>query len=394
MRNPSTPIRVLVVDDSAFMRKVINDILHSDPLIQVIAHARNGKEAMGIIAQDKPDVITLDIEMPVMDGLETLEAVMKECPVPVIMLSSLTEEGSPETIRALELGAVDFIQKPTLSFMITSGQFRNDLIAKIKESISYRVQVTPTHVPTRMKREMEVQVKEHPKSAKKERIEDSYTRLEAKEMIEKPPVRGMKMTTVEESSLSIKRLVAIAVSTGGPKALQSVIPFLPQNLSLPVLVVQHMPPGFTKSLAERLNQLSQVTVKEAEQSEIIQPGTVYIAPGDYHLTVKPSRHRLHVELTREDPVGGHRPAADRMFDSLAESSVEEVICVVMTGMGADGTKGIKNLKCVTKTYVLAQDEQSCVVYGMPKSAVVAGVVDQVVSLERITDAITNRIGGR
>ncbi|MEN1759427.1 chemotaxis response regulator protein-glutamate methylesterase [Anoxynatronum sibiricum] len=394
MRNPSTPIRVLVVDDSAFMRKVINDILHSDPAIQVIAHARNGKEAMGIIAQDKPDVITLDIEMPVMDGLETLKAVMKECPLPVIMLSSLTEEGSSETIRALELGAVDFIQKPTLSFMITSGQFRNDLISKIKESISYRVQAMPPHVLTSVKQEAAVQVKDHSKSSKRERIEDSHTRHESKVMIEKPPVRGMRMTTAEESSLSINRLVAIAVSTGGPKALQSVIPFLPQNLSLPVLVVQHMPPGFTKSLAERLNQLSQVTVKEAEQGEAIQPGTVYIAPGDYHLTVKPFRHRLHIELTREDPVGGHRPAADRMFDSLAESSVDEVICVVMTGMGADGTKGIKNLKCVTKTYVLAQDEQSCVVYGMPKSAVVAGVVDQVVSLERITDAITNRIGGR
>lgn len=371
MKLHKKPIRVLIVDDSAFMRKIINDLLDSDPTITVIGHARNGEQALQMIESEKPDIITLDIEMPVLDGLKTLEIIMKKNPLPVIMLSSLTEEGSAQTIRALELGAVDFIQKPTLSFMITSSQFKEDLITKIKASIAYQIipQVTLNKV--------------------------SETPQGKIENVALPP-RETKSMRSEKSSrqYSTQKIVAIAVSTGGPKALQSVIPNLPGNLPSPVLIVQHMPAGFTKSLADRLNQLSDISVKEAEDGEIIKNSHVYIAPGDYHMKVRVEGDTAYIALSKDAPVGGHRPAADQLFDSIAIYPAEETICVVMTGMGSDGTKGIEKLRQSRAVYVIAQNEESCVVYGMPKSVSTAGLVDQTAPLGHIADIITNRIGGR
>lgn len=374
MKDSLKPINVLIVDDSAFMRKVVHDLLESDPQINVIAHARNGQQALDIIQSESPDVITLDIEMPVMDGLTTLEHLMKTRPVPVLMLSSLTKEGSVQTIKALELGAVDFIQKPTLSFMISSSQFREDLITKVKEAVLCKIKPIDTN-----------------------RIL-SETPLKHETQIVKPV---SKQTSNNISITKIKALgnavndtvIAIAVSTGGPKALQSVIPLLPASLSCPVLVVQHMPPGFTRSLAERLNQLSHVNVKEAEHEEVVRKGTVYIAPGDYHMKVQIHSGQQLIILSKEKPVAGHRPSADALFQSLASIPIKEVICVVMTGMGSDGTKGIHSLKENNIVHVVAQNEESSVVYGMPKSAVLAGVVDEIIPLEKIANAIMNRIGG-
>lgn len=371
MKLHKKPIRVLIVDDSAFMRKIINDLLDSEPAITVIGHARNGEQALQMIDSEKPDIITLDIEMPVLDGLKTLEIIMNKHPLPVIMLSSLTEEGSVQTIRALELGAVDFIQKPTLSFMITSSQFKEDLITKIKASIAYQInpQVTLYEVPETQKRKIET-IAMPPSEINKTR----------------PDQRRRQYST--------KKIVAIAVSTGGPKALQSVIPKLPGNLPSPVLIVQHMPPGFTKSLADRLNQLSDIHVKEAEDSEIIKNSHVYIAPGDYHMKVRVEGDTAYIELSKDAPVGGHRPAADQLFDSIINYPTEEAVCVVLTGMGSDGTKGIEKLRNSRPAYVIAQNEESCVVYGMPKSVSAAGLVDQTAPLGQIADIITNRIGGR
>lgn len=371
MKLHKKPIRVLIVDDSAFMRKIINDLLDSEPAITVIGHARNGEQALQMIDSEKPDIITLDIEMPVLDGLKTLEIIMNKHPLPVIMLSSLTEEGSTQTIRALELGAVDFIQKPTLSFMITSSQFKEDLITKIKASITYQV---------------------NPQVTLYEVLETKQRNVES---IAMPPSETNKMRFDQKRrQYSAKKIVAIAVSTGGPKALQSVIPKLPGNLPVPVLIVQHMPPGFTKSLADRLNQLSDIHVKEAEDGEIIKNSHVYIAPGDYHMKVRVQGDTTYIELSQDAPVGGHRPAADQLFDSIANYPVEEAICVVMTGMGSDGTRGIERLRNSRPAYVIAQNEESCVVYGMPKSVSAAGLVDQTAPLDNIADIITNRIGGR
>lgn len=371
MKLQNKPIRVLIVDDSAFMRKIINDLLDSEPTISVIGHARNGEQALQLIKSSKPDIITLDVEMPVLDGLQTLEAIMKDTPLPVIMLSSLTEEGSSQTIKALELGAVDFIQKPTLSFMITSSQFKEDLVSKIKASVDYRVNLEETTnndftigQPLTKNRIMS---RHEPEIIISDKIEAKHRR---------------------------KKLVAIAVSTGGPKALQSVIPKLPENLPAPVLVVQHMPAGFTKSLADRLDQLSDIRVKEAEDGEMIKDGHVYIAPGDYHMRVRVKGENAFILLGQDAPVGGHRPAADILFESISSYHVDETICVVMTGMGSDGTKGIDNLRQSNKTYVVAQNEESCVVYGMPKSVNAAGLVDQMAPLGHIANIITNRLGGK
>jgi len=375
MKLQNKDIRVLIVDDSAFMRKIINDLLGSDPEISVIGHARNGEQALQMIKNFKPDVITMDIEMPVLNGLQTLEVIMKENPRPVIMLSSLTEEGSVHTIRALELGAVDFIQKPTLSFMITSSQFREDLVTKVKASVAYRINP------------QDVQIDEQTKVVATKTTRDPSHQETCQETSKK--VSDKRITTG-----SSNKLVAIAVSTGGPKALQSVIPKLPGNLPAAVLVVQHMPAGFTKSLADRLNQLSEINVKEAEDGELIIESTVYIAPGGYHMRVVQKQGKAFVQLSKDPPVSGHRPAADQLFESLSTFSAREIVCVVMTGMGSDGTKGIKKLSESSRTYVIAQSEESCVVYGMPKSVSLAGLVDEITPLGHIANAIISRIGGR
>jgi len=345
-------IRVLVVDDSAFMRKVISDILNSDNEINVIDTARNGQEAISKAESLKPDVITLDIEMPVMDGLKCLEELIKINYVPVVMLSSLTGEGTDATIRALEIGAVDFIAKPANIFNITGDEKRNEIIAKVK-------------------------------------IARNSTRVRkfSDESLREKPVRNV------EKSCNIKYIVAIGTSTGGPKALQEVIPNIPGNVPAAFLVVQHMPPGFTKSLASRLNSMSELTVKEAEDGDIIKPGYVYIAPGDYHMLVEMCNDSgLKIRLSQEPPVGGHRPAVDTMMESLSATKLKNIIGVIMTGMGGDGSEGIKKIKSVNEGYLIAQDEKTCVVYGMPRVAVQTGMVDAVVSLNNIAQEIMKKVG--
>lgn len=345
-------IKVLVVDDSAFMRKVISDILNSDDIIQVIDVASNGIEALEKVKSLKPDVVTLDIEMPVMDGLSCLKEMLKYQYVPVIMLSSLTKDGADFTIRALEYGAVDFITKPTNIFKMSGEDKVNEILEKVKVAIN-TVKVKTSHT---------------------------------KNFIHRPKEEIVK-------SCDIIKIVAIGTSTGGPKALQDVIPLIPGDVPAAFLVVQHMPPGFTKSLAERLNSLSEVVVKEAESGDVLRPGYVYIAPGDYHMLVeKQDSKSLRIKLSQEPPVGGHRPAVNTMMESLSNTGQTNIIGVIMTGMGGDGSEGVKKLKEINNGYIIAQDEKSCVVYGMPKVAVQTGVVDKVVPLKEITSEIMKIVG--
>ena len=347
-------INVLVVDDSAFMRKVITDILNSDSGIRVIDTAKNGQEALNRIKEIKPDVVTLDIDMPVMDGLTCLREIMKIASIPVVMLSSLTGHGADATIQALEDGAVDFITKPTNIFDMTGELKKKELIEKIK-------------------------VAKKAISSKRETV--CNTKVRPKREVEK--------------SRSIKKIVAIGTSTGGPKALQEVIPLIPGSLPAAFLVVQHMPPGFTKSLAERLNTMSEVTVKEAEDGEVVEAGYVYIAPGDYHMTLaRWGNDSLKIKLSQEPPAGGHRPSVNVMMESLSNTGLTNLVAVIMTGMGGDGSEGIKRIKEVNRGYVIAQDEKSCVVYGMPKVAIQTGTVDIVVPLKEITSEIIKIVGGR
>lgn len=352
-------VRVLVVDDSAFMRKIISDMIALDKELTVVGTARNGKESIQKIKDLSPDVITMDVEMPVMDGLAALEIIMKQFPRPVVMLSSLTNEGADATLKALELGAVDFITKPVSVFKVNTEEIKAQLIEKIK--VASRVKVNTENLFRSSTKKMEIK------------------------SIAKPSI-------LQEKNKSIKRIVAIGTSTGGPKALQEIIPYLPKNIPASILIVQHMPPGFTKSLAERLNNISEMNVKEAEDNETLLAGWAYIAPGDYHLELKNEANLLKIKLTKTKPVSGHRPSVDVMMNSLARLNLgDKVISVIMTGMGSDGAEGIKNIK-LSNGYTVAQDEATCVVYGMPKSAISLGCIDKIVPLQDIAGTIIQTVG--
>jgi len=358
MASIARDIRVVVVDDSPFMRKIIGDILGSDKNIKVIGTAKNGREAIEVIKTLRPDVVTMDIEMPIVNGLDALKSIMATNPVPVVMLSSLTAKGADATILALELGAVDFIQKPSSMFMVNTEDFKDQIIKKVK--FAYKANLMNIHKTYKPRTE--------------------YPSREKKKII----TRG-----------SIKSIIAIGTSTGGPRALQHIIPSIPKGFPGSIFIVQHMPPGFTKSLADRLNSISNIIVKEAEDSEKVYPGYVYIAPGNYHLRIKGNDSaNLFIKLSQDPPISGHRPSVDVLFNSLSQINLSMVKTtgIIMTGMGSDGTKGLKDLKSKKQWHIIAQDEESCVVYGMPKSAIRAGVVDETLPLDSIVESIINRMG--
>lgn len=340
-------IRVLVVDDSALMRKVISDMLNEDPDIEVIGTARDGYDAIKKIHELKPDVVTLDIEMPKLDGINTLGYIMSETPLPVIMLSSYTREGAEATLRALEYGAFDFVPKPSGPISLDIRRVKEELIAKIK--VAYRADLS--------------------------RLKFLLPRRERKiEKVEKIPVA------------KVNAVVAIASSTGGPRALQEVIPKLPSDIKASILIVQHMPKGFTKSLAERLDSLSQIDVKEAKEDDVLREGLALIAPGDYHMVVKRGEDGVVVKLNQDPPLWGVRPAADIMMLSVAEVFKNRVVGVVLTGMGRDGANGLKKIK-EYGGITIAEDKSTCVVFGMPKVAIEEGAVKMVAPLNEIADKI-------
>lgn len=345
-------IKVLVVDDSAFMRKAISNMLSSDPGITVIGTARDGEEAIDQIPRLKPDVVTLDVEMPKMGGLETLKVIMARFPLPVLMLSSLTTEGAHETLKALELGALDFIPKNLEDLSLNIIKIQEDLVAKVKAIARQKLKVRP-----------------------------------ASSGIHHQPVTpsGPRLYSGKVA------LIAIGVSTGGPKALQDVLPLFPADFPLPILVVQHMPKGFTGPFAERLNQLSKLSVKEAEHGELIKAGTAYIAPGGLHMkAIRKKITEASIELTELPAQLLHKPSVDVMMLSVAESFSGRCLGAIMTGMGSDGLEGMKAIKKGGGKTV-AQDEESCVVYGMPKAVVDAGIADKVVPLSKMTVEIINMV---
>ena len=337
-------IRVLVVDDSVIMRKLLVDILKNEPEIEVVDTAKNGKEAIEKAKGLQPDVITLDIEMPAMDGLTALRYLRREVPrAKVIMFSSLTQEGAKATVEALSFGAYDFVPKPsTKSFMESVKKIENELIPKIKSIIPLR-EIKPNFKPT-------------PSTVK--------TRL-------RPGNYGV---------------IGIGVSTGGPQTLMQIIPKLPANFPAPILVVQHMPPLFTKQLADRLNSISSLKVKEADQGELIKEGTVYIAPGDYHMEARKKGGDLLIFLHQGPPRKFCRPSVDVLFESLAETYRARTLAIVLTGMGNDGEDGARRIK-EEGGGVIAQDAKTSVVFGMPKAVIEAGLADEVLSLPQIPQRI-------
>lgn len=333
----SDKIRVLIVDDSAIMRKLIADILKKDPQIEIIGQAENGKKAIELAKALRPDVITLDIEMPEMDGLSALRILRKEVPLSkVIMFSSLTQEGAKATIEALSLGAFDFVPKPsTKSFLESVKKIEEDLLPKIKGAVE-KPKISPLTQPK------------------------TYARIRA----------------------GLYRVLGIGVSTGGPQTLSEIFKNLPGDFPVPILIVQHMPPLFTRQLADRLNKISSLKVKEAEDGEPVQEGTAYIAPGDYHMIVKKEGSQKIIQLHQGPPKNNCRPSVDILFESLAEVYNGTCLALVLTGMGRDGAEGAKVIKQKGGA-VIAQDAQSSIVFGMPRAVIESGLADEVLSLPEI-----------
>lgn len=370
-------VSVLVVDDSAFMRRMLSDILNEDPGIEVVGTARNGQEALEGLTRLKPDVITLDVEMPVMGGLSALGEIMKVRPTPVLMISSQTQAGADATLKALQRGAVDFIAKPSGSISLDIGKLGDEIRQKVKLASTINISRVPAAVSK-------------PKPVLGKPVEPKV------EASAQKPTSSPALTRPVWSELN--KLVIIGTSTGGPKALYEIIPSLPKDLGAGVLIVQHMPPGFTKSLADRLNQASALKVKEAEDGDEVLPGFAYVAPGDFHMSVKTiervaGRRQLIIELNQGPPVGGHRPDINTMFNSVAKSYWSKIVAVLLTGMGNDGTEGMKNIKAIGgKT--IAEDQSTCVVYGIPRSAIEAKIVDRVVPLGQVAHEIVKALSER
>ena len=356
------PINVVVIDDSAFMRKSLSLMLESDPQIKVVATARDGREGIEKIRQFHPDLVTLDIEMPVMDGLTALKQIMKEMPLPVLMVSSLTTDGAKATLDALALGAVDFIPKDLSYVSLDIVKIKEELVAKVKHIVRSR------SLAFRLER-IRAAGKGHPPAI--------------------APGPKQKVTPAVRKDL---RAVVVGISTGGPFALLQTLPKLPANFPLGIAIVQHMPPRFTRSMAERLDSLSKVTVKEAEDGEPLEPGLVLIAPGGQHLTFRSNGRGVFARISAEPLDTLYRPCADVMIRSAAEAFNAPLLGLIMTGMGKDGLEGLKVIK-QKGGYVMAQDEESCVVYGMPRAAVDEGIADVVLPLEDIPGALVRVAGG-
>lgn len=350
-------IKVLVVDDSAFMRKALSSILQEDPEIKVVGTARDGVEAIQMIQDLKPDVVTMDVEMPRMDGITALKEIMLKCPVPVIMVSSLTTEGAKVTLEALEFGAVDFIPKNLSELSVNIVKIKGMLLEKIK-TIGKRGVIR-----------------------RKPIIKTQDTKIETPKI--EPPLKRIST----ERKVGI---VSIGTSTGGPKALQEIIPKLPKDFPVPIVIAQHMPPNFTKPFAERLDQLSQLSVKEAEEGEPIKPGTVYIAPGRGHMRLKRRAIETLVSISEDKEDFIYRPSVDALMLSVADCFPGRSLGVILTGMGNDGARGCKKIKD-TGGRVFAQNEETCVVYGMPRAVVEAGIADKVVPLDEMAGEIINAV---
>lgn len=392
-------IRVLIADDSAFMRKVLSDLFNGQSDFQVAGTAVNGKDTIEKVKKLKPDLLTLDVQMPVMDGLEALAIIMEECPLPVVMVSSMTQAGTDATIRALALGAVDFVSKAG-GPISKIDSIANEILAKCRAAALAHASKIKVSLADSKPLIFTPKIEREPDPPVMRKIEVKRKTgfiLGQKPVINKIPTAEVKTaapvkptSNLTSNSLNNKKLVAIGTSTGGPQALQTVITRLPGNLPCGVVVVQHMPAGFTKSLANRLDSISEIAVKEAENDEIIKAGQVYIAPGNFHMRVVPAvGGERKIALSQEPPVGNHRPAVNVMFDSVA-SIGKNLVSVIMTGMGSDGCEGMKKIKA-NGGYSIAQDETSCVVYGMPKAVVDAGLADEIKPLTKIAEAIVEAV---
>ena len=370
--NQHKPLRVMVVDDTVLYRKIVSDVLTAIPGVEVVGTAHNGKAAITKLASLKPDLLTLDIEMPEMNGIEVLDYIRQHAPhIGAIMLSTLTQEGGAMTMKALELGAFDFIPKPQSGGMA-------DNCKKIDAAIAPMIRAFQ-------------------RSA---RINQLLRPISRPDPVVRPKTDRMKsFASAHRSALALKRskaeIVVIGISTGGPNALAAMLPMIPEDIGVPILIVQHMPPMFTRSLANSLTSKCAIEVREASQGEPVLPNTALIAPGGKQMKIAAGadgKTRL-VKITDDPPENSCKPSVDYLFRSVAHHYVGRATGVIMTGMGSDGTQGLKLLKQNGAT-IIAQDEATCVVFGMPKEAAETGLADAVLPLNQIADMIikTVRVG--
>jgi len=365
MRNAPTkesPLRVLVVDDSAFMRRIISDILSRDPRLEVVGKARDGEDALVQARTLKPQVITLDVEMPRKNGLQVLEEIMRTQPTAVVMVSSLTAQGADVTMRSLAAGAVDFVLKPSGTISLDMEKVAQELCQKVVLA----GQVDLSHLA--------------PQGVPKP-LSDRVRPVEA------PGTRGRFLRL---SPGNKPRILVVAASTGGPRALQEILPALPARLSVPVVVVQHMPEGFTASFAARMNDLSALAVVEGDDGLPLRPGLAVVARGGRHLVIEEGGKYGVCRLSDAPPENSVRPAADPLFRSAAKVFGGAVVGAILTGMGKDGTEGARVLRAQGAT-IISEAPETCVVYGMPRVVFEAGLVDRQVPLYEMARALVNLV---
>ena len=367
------PLRILVVDDTVVYRKTVSDILADIPDVEVVGTANNGKIAMMKVASLKPDLLTLDIEMPEMNGLDVLRAMKTEAPdVGAIILSTLTHKGGDLTIKALELGAFDYITKPETGSIEESKNAIKKTIALLIKSFS---------------RQLEMR-----KILKGSNYNKAYQASATSSYLSDAPLNRSSQSVSPTPRKTQAEIVGIGVSTGGPKALSEMLPKIPETINVPILIVQHMPPIFTDSLAKSLDMRCAITVKEAMDGEVVRPNVAFIAPGGKQMKVVASADGLNriIRITDDPPENSCKPSVDYLFRSIAEHYVGRAAGVIMTGMGSDGTLGLRMMKR-NGSYIIAQDEPSCIVFGMPKKPIDEGIVDTIAPLERIADEICSSV---
>ena len=438
--------KILVVDDSALMRRVICDIINADSDFRVVDVSADGEDAYNKIKNNSYDLVVLDMVLPKITGVDLLSQLYSEhVPFNAVIVSSVLREDAESTIRALEFGALDFVVKPIRAGSDTREVFGGQLIAALhnatKQSSFIEIGKKGQSERTKALEEAKLKTQARMESVKdrlqavKGGISVAQAETPPPEPVEKKQPKPAKMPTPasppptpsvskekkevvreekkapapapvpkEEKKAAqaapkgtgtrTKKIIALACSTGGPQALHTFVPMLPASLSVPLVLVQHMPEGFTASLASRLDQISSVRVKEAEDGEFFKPGWVYITPGGKHMEIcEDASHAAYCHLDDSPPVNSLKPCADVMYKSLAKSSFDEIICVVLTGMGADGSAGIKYLNQHKKTYVISQEASTCVVYGMPKAVEQGGLSNEVVPLISVANSIVKKLGG-
>ena len=383
-------IRVLIVDDSAFMRKVLVSIISADPSLEVAGEAREGREAVKQAEALKPDVITMDINMPIMDGLQATEAIMSNNPKPIVIVSSESREGADTTLKALELGAIDFVAKPSSGIDLDMNSVRDELVRKLR--MASKVRVVRTAAKTKLAQEIAASAPRTEPS-----LPSGYSQVAKDAQAQSIGRAGeLQRSTAFNAPMSKESsartngkfpIVVIASSTGGPSTLMKFIPAFPKDFPAAVLLVQHMPASFTEQFSHQLAEVSAIKVKEAQAGEIMAQGNVYLCPGSAHMRVSQTGRLTLDEGAR---INGYRPCADVTMETAADFAGNMGIAVVLTGMGNDACRGVQAMKAVGG-HVIAQDEATSVIFGMNAEAIKTGAVDQIVAIEEVYSAIERRV---